>query len=550
MTYTDWRFASRSDARGRGGILRLVVAALALTGCADKFTLPPVPEAEPPQPGVYNVDRIWDDMGAIDDMVLGGGSLYTLTRRGGVPKVEVWLPNAGDPTPAPPLSAGQPIEDIRNPVSLVRFTESLVTFVYVADDRGPDELVTSVACPVTGTGCHFELTAAPGGANRAIQARPFEPVPLDFTASARVRTSPLPLDGTAWLVLGTAPGRIAVWLEIDETEVIRPVRSDGAFPIPELPFAADEWHDIEITYHDDDAEYDVLVDGVLLDDAIPTFHPVNAPIEVLGVRAAGDEYTVALDDVLVAPDGDPLALELDFEDPEDADGWIDGPFFVNDPAPAVLRFLTSQQTTSLQATLTDPAWLSIHGVAVDRDRTLYVSVQEQDPSDPTGVIRRGQIHRFSSTGERLSALAESGTGLGFVVEPRDLAFDGSDLLVADEALNRVQKLDLETTNQAVFQIPPIDVEEPWFAGPTEVATDFEQFIYVADTRNDRVMRYSPEGAFADTVYSLTYGPTAPAGAILAPSAIAATDSTVLVADRANERLVFLKRAEEISGGGE
>lgn len=557
MTCTGWPFASRSEAtrdtrsarhRSTGRTLTgaLLLATLA---CADKFTLPPVPEAEIPQPGAYNFDLVWSDMGDVQAVTFAGNLLVTLTRRAGEPRVEVWAPGR-EPT-APPLAiAGRPIEGLRRPVAISRFTASAQKVAYVADNRGPDLLSSEIACPVSGDDtCAFTLEAEPGGSDRAILARPFEPVVTDFVFTARVRLAQLPTGAVAWLVLGTAPGRIGVWLEIDADALIRPVRSDGAFPIPELSFAFDTWHDVEVDYHDDDGEYDVRIDGALLDGEIPVYHRVNAPVEVLGVRISGEPATLALDDVFVSPSPDSMALALDFESPEDGDGWIDGPYFTNDPPPAVLRYLIGTEETMLQQTLSDPNWLAVHGMTVaEDDRTLYVSVQERDPSDPTGVLRRGQIHRFSSSGERLPAIAETGTGLGFVTTPEGLAFDGVNLIVADEALNRVQKLDREMPSTGVFQIPPLGLGEQWFSGPTGVATDDAGYIYVADTRNDRVLRFAPDGAFADTVYAPGYGPTLGAGEIVSPRSIAATDSTVWIADPAGQRLVKLRRVNEIAGG--
>jgi hypothetical protein len=241
-------------------------------------------------------------------------------------------------------------------------------------------------------------------------------------------------------------------------------------------------------------------------------------------------------------------LGLGFETDAEADeGWSMGPFFRNEPPPAVLRY-AAREHGGPSATFTSARWTAIHGVALEHDLTLCVSVEEQDPSDATGVLRRTELQRIERSGATLPPIAENGTGVGFVASPGQLAFDGNDLLVVEPGLDRVQKLSLVTPNTAEFVIPPIDAKEALFRAPADVVTDDIAFVYVADTGNDRVLRFRPTGAFADTVYSLTFHPTLEAGAILAPAALAADSNEVWIADRSGERIVVLKRSASVSGG--
>ena len=150
----------------------------------------------------------------------------------------------------------------------------------------------------------------------------------------------------------------------------------------------------------------------------------------------------------------------------------------------------------------------------------------------------------------MDPLSESGTGLGFVVDPLDLYFDTEDLLVVDRSQGRVAKLDIDLPNTGLFQIPPLGSPEALFANPADVVSDVNRYIYVADTDNHRVLRFDPSGAFADTVLSLTFPDDDGVGEILSPFAIEADEDEVWIADRAGGRVVILKYVGQVSGGSE
>jgi hypothetical protein len=113
----------------------------------------------------------------------------------------------------------------------------------------------------------------------------------------------------------------------------------------------------------------------------------------------------------------------------------------------------------------------------------------------------------------------------------------------------VQKFDPETSS-GLLLIPEEPQPDPWFQSPVGVATDANLYIYVADPAAGRVLRFTPSGAFADTVYAMGYPPTEEAGTIAAPRALAADDDEVWLADPANRRIVVLKKADAISSEGE
>ncbi len=673
--YTALRFASicrpaHPGAPGRVGRARRILAlwgtGTIVIGCAEKFDLPPVPEPFIPVPGAYNFDHEWRGMGRVVDMAMTGVQLYVLTERDGSRTVEGYLATAAEPVELPDFLIGD-YAGARRPVAIAQQGDHL----YVADARGPDALTLERECG--GDDCALRLTAGAGGSIQHLAGRDLvERVRQDFRLDMRFRLDAFPDGSRAWITLGTAPGRPAIWLEVGRDRFIRPVRSDGAFPVDSLAFGLGEWHDISIRHDWAGSTYAVTMDGTRFTTNVPVYYPLeDDAIGALSIRLTGDGVSGAVDDVVLsidqrapgaitdltvepvsaaavrlrwtAPgddgdtgtveryeilwarrealleDGTPVPgptplpagslqtfdllglggadsvyvyvtaydesdnagppsnlavtavtsphrvpraaragrpartlpdtlLVIDFEDVSELDAWTLGPFFTNDPAPAVLRY-DLREGGDPELAMTNPDWYHVHGIAVSPTRIVYVSVETRDPADPSGVLRLGEIQRFDAAGRPLEPLAESGSGAGFVSSPRGIYFDSENVLVADAELNRVQKLDASTTNEGLVQIPPLDVSEAWFSAPTEVVSDERLFIYVADTGSDRILRFDREGAFADTVYAPMYEPTIGAGVLARPSAIEADSASVWVADPANERIVVLTRAGTISGGG-
>lgn len=697
--------SSSERPRAHAGALLAALAAVAfLLGCGEKFDLPPVPEAVPPQPGSYNFARDWQGVGQVRDMVLVGGdegALYVLTERGGVRSIEGYYAGFPEATEVDGALIGR-YPGLRRPTSMT-YAVSGQEYLYVVDQRGPADLVRESTCD--GDDCAMAFRAAPGASTtRHLAGRVFEDgVDRDFVLRCRLRVDELAATGKTWLALGTAEGRVGIWLEVYRANggtFLHPVRSDGAFPVDSTAFALDAWHDVEVTMTWATGLYEVAVDGATFTERVPVYHRLNRPLRGFAIRLEGDTGAGAIDDLrIVAPDVDPpgrildlegtavstsaadltwtapgdgfspdegraveyeiqwaprtrdfdvgsaevvsdpfppspggetetyrlesipltdtvyvairarddglnwsalsnlalvdrftpreaphvgpdpsqaidethgtlasrravaprggdrarggeavpdTVLEVTFDDPAELDLFDSAPYFVNDPAPAILRF--GLRTEVPVRTFTDPGWVVVHGVAVEPDGTLLVSVREKDPDDPTGVLEQGQIVRMASSGERLPSLADAGSGLGFVNDPRDLATDGFDVVVADVGQAWVQKLDA-TAGDGQFLIPDEPQDDPWFQTPTGIALDVEGYIYVSDPTAGRVLRFAPSGSFADTVYAPSFAPTEAAGLVEMPIALAADSDEVWLADPADERIVVLKKADAISSDG-
>lgn len=513
-------------------------------GCAERFELPPVPEGSVPEEGVYNFDRTWSNMGAVSDIALFGDVMYMLTERNGRTAVEAILPFAAEPIPVPPEFGGR-YDGLKRPVALASRTFQGIEYLYVADMRGPDPLARSQDCSSPGD-CFLELEQDTGE-TRHLAAHALTPLGGNAEITFRVRLDAFDSGDQVWLMFGTDPGRIGMWLEIRDDGYIRPVRSDGAFPVDSLAFSLSTWHDVRLSYTSTNRRYGIWLDGQPLSSLVPLYHPLDRPFATFSIRFAGSGVRGGFD-ALSADDGaGGSATTLDFEtSAEVEDDWSIGPFFYNDPPPAVYRYLVRQKGGPIQ-TFSNPSWFSVDGIALDDDLVLYVATQNRDPADATGVLARGQILRFDRTGSAMSPLADPGSGLGFVVGPRGLYFDFADLLVVDETLSKIQKLDTSMPNTGVFQIPSLDNPAATFSAPRDIVSDENRNIYVADTGNNRVLRFTPVGAFADTVYSLTYAPTAEAGAIVAPRAIEADANEVWIADPPAERVVVLKKTAQVGG---
>ncbi len=139
---------------------------------------------------------------------------------------------------------------------------------------------------------------------------------------------------------------------------------------------------------------------------------------------------------------------------------------------------------------TDTLWQSFSGLAADKALRVYVA-----------DARRDTVQAYSRWGERLHVVADYGTGSGYVIDPAGLAHGGGILVVADVGKNWVQRLASGLSNTPVY-LEPIGLEEDLLSRPLDVALESDgKYIHIADTGHDRVLKFTAEGAFRDTVYS-------------------------------------------------
>ncbi len=228
-----------------------------------------------------------------------------------------------------------------------------------------------------------------------------------------------------------------------------------------------------------------------------------------------------------------------------------------------VRMLPSQGGDTI-CTFTDTTFAWVNGIAVDSRGRVYVSgiaiVNVPDPLD-NRIRTRTHLPRVwrYQRGARYAGIVpndrnmpgaawhrdttwevSNGTGFGFVTSPNGIQWTsvgGTSLLVADAGQNTVKRVSDEASNSAYLQVTPdqLDVDGTYVNGPTDVAGDARGYFYFVDQLNNRVLRYSPEGAYVQQVD--------PTHQLLGPVSVAANDSLVYVADRAANKLFRFKRRQ-------
>ena len=176
---------------------------------------------------------------------------------------------------------------------------------------------------------------------------------------------------------------------------------------------------------------------------------------------------------------------------------------------------------------TDTLWRSFSGLAADGDLNIYVADAARDT-----------IQSYDRWGHSRRVVSDYGTGSGYVIDPHGIAHNGRMLLVADTGKNWVQRLRADTTNIAAIA-EPIGRQEGLLLAPMDVASDSRgDYIYVADTGHDRVLKFQTLGTFEDTVYSAAKIPLDVP--LVAPRYVCGEDSLVFVSDPAGSRVLLLQ----------
>lgn len=216
------------------------------------------------------------------------------------------------------------------------------------------------------------------------------------------------------------------------------------------------------------------------------------------------------------------------------------------------------------STFTDTSMAYVQGVAADHQGRVYVAgsyiVLIPDPTDDRIKTRSFvfQIRRYlpvvpgsvppdprmpgTDRWVREEApFVEEGSGKGSVLDPRGLAFAGPAVLGgpalfgADLGKNWVQRFSDPITD-ADYKLDT--AQDTTLNVPEDVAVDLQGFSYVADTGNQRVLRFDPYGEFVQRV---NVEPDADGRALVQPVAVAADDSLVYVADRALGKVIRYQR---------
>ncbi len=156
-------------------------------------------------------------------------------------------------------------------------------------------------------------------------------------------------------------------------------------------------------------------------------------------------------------------------------------------------------------TFHDPEWVEIGGLAIDDDDNIYVS-----------DVARNFVRSYDKLGRpRFDIdLADSGFGIGHVLSPMGLCFDGEALLIAeaDDEKAQVQKVNVNEPQRGIVfseTVPFISSftdtagNEINLRRPVAVATDARGNIYVLDAELGQIFRYTFDGESDTPVKSLS-----------------------------------------------
>jgi len=219
------------------------------------------------------------------------------------------------------------------------------------------------------------------------------------------------------------------------------------------------------------------------------------------------------------------------------------------------------------STFTDTSFAQVEGVAADSRGFVYVSgtviVNVPDPFDDhirtRSFLRR--IYRYAR-GPRYPGVVpgdpnmpgaawhrdstwrvEEGAGGGFVGDPRGIQWQFAKgvggIFVSDAGKNEAQKLYDDLSSTPFFRVNA-DGDGVEMSGPVDVAADENGAMYVADTGNQRVLRYLSDGTFAQRV---DVERDAQDQRLQQPVAVAADSSLVFVGDRGLGKVIRYRRRQ-------
>ena len=181
----------------------------------------------------------------------------------------------------------------------------------------------------------------------------------------------------------------------------------------------------------------------------------------------------------------------------------------------------------------------VTGLAADEDLNIYVSDAVNDV-----------VAKFDRKGRLLKNLSGRGNGEGWINQARGLDWNGAELLVADTGDDRVVFLDRNAVATATrHPVPPVGTAVGPYSprAPEDLSSDrARNFLYIADTGRNRILKYRLTGEFVDSVYSekMSFPPPAElAEPIMAPRFVAVEDPLVFVSDPVRNRLVAFAMAD-------
>lgn len=194
------------------------------------------------------------------------------------------------------------------------------------------------------------------------------------------------------------------------------------------------------------------------------------------------------------------------------------------------RTVIAEGGTGLVDTL---VWKGFDGLAADEALNVYLA-----------DARRDTVACYDDAGRFLRAVSTAGSGDGYCISAHGMEWNGQELLVSDTGQGRVVLLN--GSQSEVATRPPVGarLDQPSLRLPLDTAGDRNgQFVYVADTGNDRLLKYRLNGEFVDSVYSARAVDPRLGTPILEPRFLAVEEPLVFLSDPAHNRLVAFALAD-------
>jgi tripartite motif-containing protein 71 len=151
-----------------------------------------------------------------------------------------------------------------------------------------------------------------------------------------------------------------------------------------------------------------------------------------------------------------------------------------------------------------------------------------------------RVQVFATDGTFVRAWGRRGEGDGEFIQPSAIAVRDDRVIVAEWGNDRVQSFTRAGEFVASFDGP--GGESPRLRDPSDVVIDDAGAVYVADSGNSRIVRWSVGGAAESWG---EYGPFV--GFFDEPSGVALAGGQLVVVDRRNHRLQWFSRAGEFHG---
>lgn len=170
-----------------------------------------------------------------------------------------------------------------------------------------------------------------------------------------------------------------------------------------------------------------------------------------------------------------------------------------------------------------------HGIGLDPQGNLYVA--------EAGL---GRVQRISPEGE-VWGYTGGGTRRGEWVEATDVAADARGMLyVLERGASRIQKIGADARYHHTFGTPGKSFSQLW--RPSALALDSRNSVWVADTGNDRIVGFEPNGR------CMVVHRAEAIGGLRGPLSVSVTrGEELLICDAENCRLVVLGTRGEVLG---